>query len=189
MTERAIQNALFERLSLRGYSLACPNYTPAGWWECDLFGVTKAGLAVEYEIKLTRADFKADAGKAREATRAYPRGGGFETIPAAKKHDRLALADPHGPSRFYYVVPAGMVGPDEVPEWAGLIYVGEYKRFSTVAARLTFHDEKPAPRLHREKVPATVIDHCKGVFYYRFWNLRRGITEDSPEASGTTPRP
>lgn len=173
MTERSIQNALFERLSLRGYSLACPNYTPTGWWECDLFGVTKAGLAVEYEIKLTRADFKADAGKSREATR-----GGVEPIQAARKHDWLALADPRGPSRFYYVVPAGMVGPDEIPEWAGLIYVGEYKRFSTVVARLTFHDEKPAPRLHREKVPAKVLDHCRGVFYYRFWSLRRGIKDE-----------
>ena len=189
MNERTIQNALFERLSLRGYSLACPNYTPAGWWECDLFGVTKAGLAVEYEIKLTRADFKADAGKSREATRVYSHGGGVEPIPAAKKHDRLALADPLGPSRFYYVVPAGMVAPDEVPEWAGLIYVGEHKRFSTVAARLTFYDEKPAPRLHRDKVSGKVLDHCRSVFYYRFWNLRRGIKDDAPEAIEDIARP
>jgi hypothetical protein len=79
-----------------------------------------------------------------------------------------------------------MVGPDEVPEWAGLIYVGEYKPHTTVAARLTFHDERPAPRLHREKVPAKVVEHCRSVFYYRFWNLRRGITEDVPEQLGTT---
>lgn len=160
MNERTIQNALWADLTYqKGYNLAAPNYTPFKWHECDLFAVTKAGLGVEFEIKISRSDFKADASK-------------------TEKHRRLALADPFGPSRFFYVVPEGMIAVEEVPDYAGLIYVRERIEFGS---RLFMHTVKQAPKLNRHHVPAKVTDHMRSVFYWRFWNLRRGMPESSTQ--------
>jgi hypothetical protein len=159
MTERTIQNAIWADLTYqKGYNLAAPNYTPHKWHECDMFGVTKAAMGVEFEIKISRSDFKADASK-------------------ADKHRRLAMADPFGPSRFFYVVPEGMVAVEEVPDYAGLIYAREREAYHGGPIRLYLRTVKPAPKLHRHYVPAKVTDHMRGVFYWRFWNLRRGLAE------------
>lgn len=158
MTERTIQDALWADLTYqKGYGLVVPNYTPHRWHECDIFAVTKAALGVEFEIKISRSDFKADSAK-------------------VEKHNRLALADPFGPSRFFYVVPDGMVAVEEIPAWAGLIYA---RRWSSEyhSPRIALRTVKAAPKLHRTYVPAKVTDHARGVFYWRFWNLRRGLPE------------
>lgn len=159
MTERTIQNALWSDLTYqKGYNLAAPNYTPHKWHESDLFAVTKAGMGVEFEIKISRSDYKADASK-------------------TDKHRRLALADPFGPSRFFYVVPEGMVTVEEIPSWAGLIYAVEREAFFGGQSRIALREIKKAPKLHRNPVPMKVTDHMRGVFYWRFWNLRRGMPE------------
>jgi hypothetical protein len=170
VTERSIQNALFDYLRWRGYLLACPNYTPVGWWECDLLGITKAGFAVEFEIKLTRADFKADAGKAK--VRFGMKDGRFGKIVGEAKHDLLACGHEKGPNRFFYVVPDGMLSEEDVPEWAGLIACLPYH-----GDRISLVVRKEAPKLHKQKADERVIHHMSSVFYWRFWNLRRGLTE------------
>lgn len=85
----------------------------------------------------------------------------------APKHARLGLGDPRGPSRFYFVVPAGLIRLDEVPEWAGLMEV----RGTTAYARVS--QTKPAPRLHREKSPTEQLP-CElfQTFYYRYWRTK-----------------
>lgn len=162
MTERKIQDALFPWLAFeRGYKLCIPNYTPHRWHECDVFAVTKADMGVEFEIKISRSDFKADASK-------------------VEKHRKLFTGDEHGPSRFFYVVPEGLITVEEVPEWAGLLYIVESKRVhTTVTPRLYVREVKKAPKLHRQYVPQRVTDHARGVFYWRFWNLRRGLPESA----------
>ena len=52
MTEQTIQNRLYYMLRSAAQCLM-PNFTPGGWWECDLATVTRAGYFVEYEIKLS----------------------------------------------------------------------------------------------------------------------------------------
>jgi hypothetical protein len=44
------------------------NFTPKGWWECDLAYLTKSGYL--FEIKLTAADFRKDGEKV-EVSRAW----------------------------------------------------------------------------------------------------------------------
>jgi hypothetical protein len=159
MTERTIQNALWADLAYqKGYNLAAPNYTPHKWHESDLFAVTKAGMGVEFEIKISRSDFKADTAK-------------------TDKHRRLALGDPFGPSRFFYVMPEGMVTVEEIPTWAGLIYVAERGGLFGGSSRIAIRTVKPAPKLHRHAVPQKVTDHMRSVFYWRYWNLRRGMND------------
>ncbi len=154
MTEKIIQNILWRHLSSKGHTLICPNYTPAKWWECDMFSVTKSGYVVEHEIKISKADFKNDTKKSQNTN---------VKTEIRNKHIQLASSDPDGPNRFFYVVPEDLIKKDEVPTWAGLMYVNKYG---------SVYVEKDAPKLHKTKLDEKVKDHVTGVFYWRFWNER-----------------
>ena len=172
MKELDIQNA-FARDRMK-WLILLPNYTPDNWYECDLFGVTKAGYMVEHEIKVTIADFRADAKKGRPECR-YARVCKLNPL-VETKHGRLAAMDHQGPSRYNYIVPADMIGPDEVPEWAGLIYASQHPATPYYPEYIGFNQVKKAPRLHSQKVAESVIAHARGVCYFRYWSerLRRG---------------
>lgn len=161
MTERSIQNALYWRYR-GGASLVIPNYTPRGWFECDLLVITKTGYAHELEIKLTLSDFRADADKSLGQT----------------KHQRLAAGYNFGPSRFSFVMPEGMVELVAVPSWAGLIYVQPWPgRPHDVALKIV----RMAPLLHRLKVREVAVRNILTGLYYRFWSQRVG--QFPPEAT------
>lgn len=70
---------------------------------------------IAHEIKISRSDFFRDLKK--RPTFSFMKGSGFET-----KYDRQAGEE------FYYVVPAGMVKPNELPEDAGLMEVSISER-------------------------------------------------------------
>jgi hypothetical protein len=104
--------------------------------EADLLLVKLSGRVVEFEIKLTRADFLADQKHKR------------------RKHDLLvqAFITPKDlprsplPNEITYVVPASMnLSPDEVPEYAGLMVVTDAGRLQIV---------KRAPVIHTHKFEA-----------------------------------
>ena len=67
---------------------------------CDLWTISansSAGFkARAYEIKISRADFRRDT--------------------AVKQREARLFSD-----QFYYVTPVGLIRPDDVPDWAGLI--------------------------------------------------------------------
>lgn len=170
MNEKRIQHSLFYMHS-QASMLMIPNYTPAGWWECDLLRITKAGYAEEFEVKVSVSDFKAD-GKKERSGYAYEEGK-LRKIPATTKHDRLAARDPKGPSRFWFAMPEKIAEQVQIPEWAGLISFG--------ARSMTGRVIKAPPQLHRQKVSDKVIDHARAVFYWRYWNIRRYAVEDDAE--------
>jgi hypothetical protein len=58
MTEGDVQNILFKIL-IRKHNYLCPNVFLFNW-ESDFISVTKAGFINEYEIKLSKNDFKND---------------------------------------------------------------------------------------------------------------------------------
>lgn len=170
MNEARIQNAIWSDRG-RQAMLVCPNYTPAGWWECDMWLVTKNGYAVEFEIKVSLQDLKADAQKAssnkwvRDTTDAT----GWRQNGNECKHDLLAARDKRGPSRFFYVVPETLgVTAGDVPEWAGLIQARTIEGYRA----LQLWEERPAPKLHTTMVDPKIIEHCRSVFYWRYWNIR-----------------
>jgi hypothetical protein len=115
LTERSIQIRLFQELAL-AHLPALPNYTPAGWFECDLFSVTKAGYFHEHEIKLTAGDFRKDAEKEETV---YPIKWG-EASTKRSKHGRISAGDVKGPARFWYVMPQAVADKVEIPAFAGL---------------------------------------------------------------------
>lgn len=125
----------------------------------------------EYEVKVTRADFFADADKAQEFGSRWTRDG---RTPAdvRKKHDLLAAGDARGPSAFWYVTPPGLVAPHEVPVWAGVIEITEHQP-DEYRPRVYYTEREitPAPRLHREKCSDAVRKHALGVCYWRMHDL------------------
>ena len=97
-------------------------------WESDLLFLSTSGIWTEIEIKVSRSDFLADLRNKTE------------------KHAALKdIQNRMKPNRFFYAVPEGLVQPEEVPEYAGLIWVSECW-FSVQTVK------KPAPPLHRHKV-------------------------------------
>lgn len=140
-----------------------PNYTPAQWFECDVFELTDAGFFREYEIKISRADFKADA--AKYARRGY----GFDRT-KENKHESLAARAVTGPTRFWFVCPEGLLTAEEIPEWSGLIYAREKPGHRT-PWNVLLNEVKAAPPLHREKSDQKIRMHAESVFYYRFHQL------------------
>lgn len=164
---------------LRNFCL--PNFTPRNWWECDVFEITAAGYFVEYEIKISRSDFFADAGKTRAD---WPDGEGIPYDPVTKtwpqpptsrKHDLLAQGCSRGPSKFYFMTPENLVGINEVPSWAGLIYC------KLVRDRyIQFDEVRKEPRLHKEKADAK---HREGVYRACYSRLHSSIGHKMPVCS------
>lgn len=152
MNAKEIQRSLIRDRYRRSFVI--PNYTPKGWWECDLFELTEAGYFNEYEVKLTVADFYAD----RKKCQSVPDG------PATLKWDRLR--EGKGPSRFWFVLPSTLINAVAIPPFAGLIAVK-----SNGGARLFAHELKQAPRLHRNKADLKIREHAAGVCYWRMHNL------------------
>src|SRR5579859_4638483 len=69
-------------------------------WECDYWAMDLHGITREFEIKISRSDFFADAKKSKHR-----------------------LHGDHGANYFYYVVPQYLIQPGEVDKKYGLLYI------------------------------------------------------------------
>lgn len=165
MNAKQAISAVLRRRWRRNFCL--PTYTPAGWWECDVFELTPAGYWREYEVKLTAADFRKDALK--EKSFGWRR-------PAENKHELLAARSTRGPQRFWFVTPAGLIAPDKLPDWAGLI------ELSIRADQWLFPQEvRSAPKLHGERCSDAIMKHARGICYWRMHDL---LNRQKHEAAG-----
>lgn len=110
-----------------------------------MISVTKAGLIVEYEIKISRSDFRADFKKIRH-----------------RILDSRKINEPHrGAAYFYYAVPRDLVRTTEVPDHAGLIYCDP-----------VFQIVKQAPRLHSNKITDHQRQWLERSLLHRYWRER-----------------
>lgn len=116
-------------------------------WESDVLKFTKSGYVYEFEIKISRADFKNDFKNKK------------------KKHTLLEDKNSENskrPNYFYYVVPKDMIDVEDVPDYAGLLYVFPHS-FGT----FSFIEVKKAPSLHKNKFDfdnSNLMDK----FYYNY---------------------
>lgn len=144
------------------------NFTPPGWFECDVFELTRSGFFREYEIKASRSDFQADNNKFKsQGEWADNR---WVKLPDRVKHEELARGCSHGPCRFYFVTPIGLIKPSEVPQWAGLMQweIDEDRSFPWNINLKTITE---APSLHRckftEERRRKLLEAC----YWRYHSL------------------
>lgn len=133
-------------------------------WESDKLIWTKAGYIYEFEVKISRADYMNDfrhkvekhlllnsalpdfrqeareqdlfGNLLRQKRKRYPQ------ITMEQARQRMKPVGERMPNYFYYAVPDGMLEANEVPPYAGLIYIHEESGFTIV---------REAPRLHATK--------------------------------------
>lgn len=130
-------------------------------WESDYLAITKSNYVYEVEIKISHADFLNDF-KHKEDKHLILEGKYTPKFPPyIKKHPYYNINE-NRPNYFYYAVPNGLIPVEEVPEYAGLIYVNESRRCDIV---------KVAPKLVKEP---TNIDklNLTNKFYYSYINWR-----------------
>ena len=154
MTAREIERAVVARARLH-HEFVLPHFTPLHWFECDVFTLSKSDRFTEYEVKISRADFRADKWK-RQSWRGRQWIAVTEMRPT--KHKLLEQHDEGGPSRFYFAVPHCLVAVSELPEWAGLIYY-DGNSLSVI---------KKAPLLHDKKTNHATRAKLFRSGYYRF---------------------
>jgi hypothetical protein len=170
----SITQALYMQDYQKGRRIMAPNiHLLMG--EQDFLSVTKAGYASEYEIKMSRADFKADVKKtAAKTSRWGLQNGKTHTY----KHDVLSgkTAPKHGrrnlkvPKWFWFVVPADL--DVEVPAYAGLIHARLSRGYSGVSLRIV----KKAPTIkHATKLGTKEHEQITQSLTYRFWTQRFGM--------------
>ena len=116
-------------------------------WESDILFLSKTGFWTEIEIKVSRADFKADLKNKVEKHRLL-----------SDKNNILK------PNQFFYAVPDGLIEPDEIPEYAGLLTVSE--------SFFGINIGKSAPWLHRHKIDPNQLE-LADKFYYNMVNAKR----------------
>lgn len=157
------ENNILQLLILNLYqrSLVVPRFTPAGWFESDLFEVLPSGYCREYEVKTSRKDFEKDRFKQR---RGYERGFYY----GIKKHEALEARAGKTPNYFNFVVPDGLVALEDIPEWSGLIVVRLVDRGLSATVSLAASVLKKAPRLHDQKTPETWREGARTSAYFRF---------------------
>lgn len=142
LTERKIQRNLWGLFSNHQYRFVNIQFFSVTGEIADFFSFLWSGYCQEVEIKLSRSDFKADFKK--------------------PKHEAIKQGKFKGvANRFYYAVPNGLIKENEIPDYAGLIYVSEFGSLNVI---------KKAPLLHRLK-----FDKC-GAFnkaYYAYETYTR----------------
>lgn len=159
-------------------------------WESDKLIWTKSGYIYEFEIKVSRADFRNDFKNKKEKHlilkgpteeerfmphfyESYEHNrhlySSFEDYVSRVSPDsRDLIANHRRPNYFYYAVPEGLIQPEEVPEYAGLIWI--LKEYRDVRAAYTV--PKQAPVLHKRKYKDGELNLAEK-FWYNWQTDRR----------------
>lgn len=141
-----IINKLYNKLSLNYYPIIPNSYLYN--WESDLLAVDNESMYItEYEIKVSRSDFRADFKKVKK----------HELI---KDGFELKCNFKSIPNYFYYATPPGLIDRSEIPKYAGLIELG-------IGNRIV----KKAPKIHDFEITDEKITELINKTYYKYWNL------------------
>ena len=162
MNEFIIQNALYNHLLFKGHELIIPNIYLSGgaWSEADLISVTKAGYISEYEIKISRADFRADFKK--------------------RKHHLFEKGQFCFQRYFWFATPSGLVKTDEIPKYAGHIEVVKTNRLNPEFKCI---EKKKPKRLDGKKINTHQKEKiCRG-YMFRFWEMRNRLENKCKQLS------
>lgn len=118
-------------------------------WESDKLIETRSGLIYEFEIKISKADFKNDF-KNKEDKHKVLKSKQYANL----FEEYFSVRSDKKPNYFYYAVPEGMITVDEVPEYAGLIYILSEDAKADMNGKYVFNRfyiVKNAPKLHSIK--------------------------------------
>lgn len=172
MTEKDVIQLLAKHSDhQKRYEVMVPNCYTSYDNEADFFGIRRSGFCDEFEIKVSRSDFLADA-KKRVAYRECEKDEwgwkqqGLEFAPYTKwKRDALRAGELEA-NYFWYVVVEGICKLEEVPDFAGLIEVP-----APDSCRSWLRVLKHPARLHKEKLSYEKRYRYARKGCFRFWNV------------------
>lgn len=191
-TETLVQNELV-RQTFPNHEIKIPNIACLYGWECDLVSVTTAGIVHEFEIKTTRSDWLAEIRSInkdwsakkyrsillensveveRRIAKAKDKGWKRTVIVPDHRIDRPANQSP-SPNYWWIVAPVGVVKPEEIPDYAGLI---EYEN-RDISRSLCFDYVKPAPKLHKLKISEKQWRALGRGAALRMWSIREKLDD------------
>lgn len=146
-----------------GHSFIVPNFCGYGH-EADLISVTRTNYVHEYEIKISKADFR------DELRQAAMDDLGYRSSHKWRKHNAMkhpASTRRRKPNYFTFVAPPDVIDYDDVPEYAGLIYYLHNER-----GRACLETIKRPPLLHKDTMPPDLVRRIAISLEYRYWNVQ-----------------
>ena len=154
-----IEASLVMYLYEKQHSPISSHFTAYGLSECDVISISKSDYIYEYEVKISRSDFKADFKKEKHKLMLE----GVGTKQRLIKENNKMISDTWylTPNYFYFVVPENLIKIEEIPDYAGLMYMNENLEFDII---------KKAPLIHKTKATSNFIRQlshsltCKLVF-------------------------
>lgn len=167
-------------------------------WESDFFCISKSGYSYEIEIKVSRSDFlsdqknKKDKYRILEASKPFVKKGfqqyngqnikdgkktwfsyssfGWDKVPI-RTSIKFIFPDKMRPNKFIYACPENMISEDEIPDWAGLLYVRENKVGYSIYHKYIPMLIKQPKFLHRNK-----NDKLKDILHKKYmWDYKNKI--------------
>jgi len=168
MTEKDVIKKLLRLYDHRKrYIIMAPNCYTQRDNECDVFAVRRSGYCDEFEVKLSRSNFRADAKKIVRWRRWKKEDKGWQAYtdmnPAMMhKHQALKMGL-MTPNYFWYVMPTELATQvmAEIPPWAGLI---------AIKGAVQTVIRKPQ-RLHQAKLTDAQKYKLTHKLAYRYWDM------------------
>lgn len=161
-----MQDALYHLCNHKRHRFMVPNVQVFGW-ESDLISVTRDDFV--YEIKISRKDFLQDLSKERhrhllalhagEAAGLWP----DASTPVLLAASGASAETRNGANYLYYAAPKSLLTIDDIPVHAGFIVVN-----SSGIAEIV----RPAPKLHKDKLPERNRQWLERSLTSRFWSAR-----------------
>lgn len=134
--DHSVANNLEGSLSMylyeKSHSPITTRFKGMGLQECDVLSISKSNYIYEYEIKISRGDFKKDFTKKKHE----------HIINENFTRKKKGVIQYNAANYFSYVVPVGLVSVEEVPDYAGLIYFNEDLSFDVIKKPKLIHKIK-----------------------------------------------
>lgn len=161
MTTNMMADIIIKDLCGKSFPVFLTTYNGQGMDECDVFGINRNGYSYEFEIKMSRSDFQAEF---RNKIHKHKK---LNNRDAVKVYDEWKNGKRTGekceliqiPNRYFFVCPKGLILPNEVPEYAGLIYVYNNP--------ISLKEVKPAKLLHRNKANIKMYERAASILSQR----------------------
>ena len=159
MTVNEIEDIIIRSLIDRQFPIFITKFAGRGFYEADVLGVNRNGYIYEYEIKRSRADyfsefknkpFKHRKLANRESLYVYNE---WKNGKATGNKTELITI----PNKYYIVCEENLIASDEIPEYAGLVYL----RGNSLT------EQKVAKFLHKNKANAILYERIATIFSQR----------------------
>ena len=172
MTTNEIADIVFGSLCERGFPVFLTSFEGATFSEADVFAINQNGYMYEFEIKRSRSDFLADFKNKIHKHRRLKESDAIVTYNDWKSISFSSGQNTGGkityvkiPNRFFFVCESGLISPEELPDYCGLVYVSMVKAGGRDYPQ--FEEVKSAKLLHRHKATTVIYKRIATILSQR----------------------